>query len=71
MSEFGDKLLDLRMKQGLTVKEVCKQVGIPQSRLRELEKGVRLPTSGQIGRLATFYHVDSDELAALAKSFES
>jgi ribosome-binding protein aMBF1 (putative translation factor) len=67
MSEFGQKLLELRTKKGLTVKEVCKQVGIPQSRLSELERGVRLPTSGQIERLENFYGVDSHELASLAK----
>jgi transcriptional regulator with XRE-family HTH domain len=60
MSEFGKKLVGLRMKKGLTVKEVCKKVGIPQSRLSELERGVRLP----------IYGVDSNELATLAKSFE-
>jgi transcriptional regulator with XRE-family HTH domain len=71
MSEFGQKLLGLRTKQGLTVKEVCKQVGIPQSRLSELERGVRLPTSGQIERLETFYGVDSHELASLAQLLDN
>ena len=66
MSEFGQKLSDLRVKKGLTVKEVCQKVGIPQSRLSELERGVRLPTSGQIARLEHFYGVQSDELASLA-----
>jgi hypothetical protein len=70
MSEFGQKLLELRTKQGLTVKEVCKQVGIPQSRLSELERGVRLPTSGQIERLGSFYGVDSHDFASLAQSFD-
>lgn len=70
MSEFGEKLVGLRMKKGLTVKEVCKKVGIPQSRLSELERGVRLPTAGQIEQLESFYGVDSNELATLAKSFE-
>lgn len=70
MSEFGQKLSGLRTQKGLTVKEVCKKAGIPQSRLSELERGVRLPTSGQIERLETFYGVDSNELASFAKSFD-
>ena len=37
MNAFGDKVADLRKERGLTVKEICQQVGIPQSRLSELE----------------------------------
>ena len=71
MSEFGQKLMGLRTKEGLTVKDVCQKVGIPQSRLSELERGVRLPTSGQIQRLEDFYELASDELSSLAKSSET
>ena len=67
MSEFGEKLISLRTARGLTVKEVCKQVGIPQSRLNELEWGVRIPTPGQIESLEFFFEVDSEKLAELAK----
>jgi len=67
MSEFGDKLISLRTARGLTAKEVCKQVHIPQSRLNELEWGVRIPTPGQIESLEKFFEVDSKVLAALAK----
>jgi len=62
MSEFGEKIKNLRTKQDLTVKEVCRQVGIPQSRLSELERGVRLPTTGQINSLEKYYDVDLDQL---------
>ena len=68
MSEFGDTLINLRTERGLTVKEVCQEVGIPQSRLNELEWGVRIPTPGQIKRLEQFFEVDSDKLAESAKS---
>jgi transcriptional regulator with XRE-family HTH domain len=68
MSEFGARLQSLRTKRGLTVKEVCQLVGIPQSRLSELERGVRIPTSGQIERLEKFYETRTGELAALAQS---
>ena len=65
MSEFGEKLKNLRTDRDLTVKEVCRQVGIPQSRLSELERGVRLPTTGQINNLENYYEVDSGGLADL------
>ena len=63
MSQFGEKIISLRTDRGLTVKEVCQQAGIPQSRLSELERGVRLPTAGQISNLENFYEVDSGGLA--------
>lgn len=71
MSEFGEKLINLRTERGLSVKETCQKVGIPQSRLSELERGVRIPTSGQIAKLEAFFETGSDELAALAKDFEA
>ena len=70
MSEFGEKLINLRTEHGLSVKEACQRVGIPQSRLSELERGVRIPTPGQIERLGNFYKTGADELDELAKLFE-
>jgi transcriptional regulator with XRE-family HTH domain len=67
MNEFGDKLISLRTARGLTAKEVCKQVHIPQSRLNELEWGVRIPTPGQIQSLEDFFEIDSNVLGDLAK----
>ncbi len=66
MNQFAQKLISLRTARRLTVKEVCQQVGIPQSRLNELEWGVRIPTAGQIERLEAFYEVDAEKLAQLA-----
>ena len=66
MSEVGAKLLSIRTERELTVSEVCKQAGIPPSRLIEIERGVRLATSGQIERLEKLYEVKEGEIAALA-----
>jgi transcriptional regulator with XRE-family HTH domain len=70
MSEFGEKLINMRTERELSVKEACQKIGIPQSRLSELERGVRIPTSGQIARLENFYETGSNELSDLAKKFE-
>ena len=70
MSEFGKKIESLRKDRGLTVKEVGQTLGIPQSRLNELEWGVRLPTAGQIERFETFFETGSGKLAALAPNPE-
>ena len=68
MSDFGDKIKSLREERGLTVKDACQQVGIPQSRLSELERGVRLPTIGHISALEQFYEVNPGVLEKIAAS---
>ncbi|MEJ2728145.1 MAG: helix-turn-helix transcriptional regulator [Deltaproteobacteria bacterium] len=70
MSDFGEKLIELRNKSTLSLKEICKQVGIPPSRLVELERGVRIPTQGQIEHLEKFYGVNSGGLAKLSEKTE-
>ena len=60
----------MRTERELSVKEACQKIGIPQSRLSELERGVRIPTSGQIARLENFYEAGSNELSELAKKIE-
>jgi transcriptional regulator with XRE-family HTH domain len=65
MSEFGERLQGLRQKRGLTTKAIGQSVGIPQSRLSELERGVRIPTAGQIERLEKFFELTPGELGAL------
>lgn len=69
MSEFGERLVKLRSESQLSLKEICRQAGIPPSRLIELERNIRIPTPGQIERLEKFYKVNSGELAELASSF--
>jgi len=67
MSEFGEKLIELRDRSKLSLKEICEQAGIPPSRLVELEYGVRIPTSGQIEHLENIYGVNSGGLAELSQ----
>jgi plasmid maintenance system antidote protein VapI len=54
----------------LTVKEVCAQVHIPQSRLNELEWGVRIPTPGQIESLEKFFDIEAKILTNLSQQKE-
>lgn len=71
MSEFGEKLAELRNESKLSLREICEQTGIPPSRLVELEYGVRIPTSGQIDHLENVYGVDSGGLAGLSQEAAS
>ena len=70
MSKFGEQLIRLRTESKLSLKEICKRAGIPPSRLVELERSIRVPTSGQIKILENFYGVNSGALAELAKSWK-
>ena len=65
MATFAEQLAHLRTGKNLTVKEICAQVSIPQSRLSELERGVRIPTAGQIDRIEAFFGLGPGELKKL------
>ena len=67
MSDFAEKLIELRNKSKLSLKKICEQTGIPPSRLVELEYGVRIPTSGQIEHLENLYGINSGGLAELSQ----
>lgn len=66
MNKFGKRIKSLRVERELTTNVVGESVRIPQSRLSEIEKGIRIPTPGQIERLAVFFNVTTEELAALS-----
>ncbi len=68
MNEFGKKILRLRTEKNPGTKEAGHAVAIPQSRYSELEKGIRIPTEGQIERLENFYNVTDGQLSALLKT---
>ncbi len=71
MSQFSERLIQLRAESKKTLNEICQGAGIPPSRLVELERGTRIPTTGQIEHLENFYNIDSGELAKLAKALEN
>ena len=68
MDRFGVKIEELRSKKSVTSAEAARALGIPQSRLRELEKGIRLPTDGQVHRMEAYYSMGDGELASLLKN---
>ena len=68
MTTFGGEIKRLRDQKKATTKEVAEAVGIPQSRYSELEKGVRIPTDGQVERLEKYYDVDPGTLGRLLTS---
>ncbi len=65
MNKFGERLRSLRESQKLPLAEASRLVSIPQSRLSELERGIRIPIPEQVERLEKFYKVEPGVLAAL------
>lgn len=67
MNKFGEKILNLRTEKNLTTQDVGQAIAIPHSRYSELEKGIRIPTDGQVERLEKFYGVPDGALSGLIK----
>ncbi len=49
---FGDRVRELRQKRGLTQVDLSERLGLPQSRISEIESGARAPNLVTILRLA-------------------
>jgi transcriptional regulator with XRE-family HTH domain len=67
MNKFCEKILSLRTEKNMSTTEVGQAVAIPHSRYSELEKGIRIPTEGQIKRIEKFYGVSEGALSGLIK----
>ena len=49
---FGDRVRELRQERGLTQVDLSERLGLPQSRISEIESGTRAPNLVTILRLA-------------------
>lgn len=66
---FGDRLTELRKENGYkTRKEFCEIIGIPETTLRNYEKGEREPGHVFIKQMSDFFHVSADYLLGLSDS---
>lgn len=63
---FGDRLTELRKENGFkTRKEFCEIIGIPETTLRNYEKGEREPGHVFIKQMSEFFNVSADYLLGL------
>lgn len=60
---FPERLKELRLKKGLTQKEVAEQFGIKQPNYQQWESGKRKPSSETLQKFADFFGVSMDYLA--------
>lgn len=63
MQRFGEKLLLLRTRRGMTVRDVAKALGYGSSgRISEIENGKRRPSLDLVLRMAQLFQVTPDQL---------
>ncbi|MCX6270498.1 MAG: helix-turn-helix transcriptional regulator [Bacteroidetes bacterium] len=62
MLAIGTLLRNLRIKNGLLLRQVAAEIEIDQALLSKIERCDRIPSKEQVIRLARYYKVDEDEL---------
>lgn len=63
MEKFGEKLRALRIRSGLTLKDLAIALGLTaHGYLSELECGKKRPTADFAVKVANFFNVTTDEL---------
>lgn len=66
-TQLGSKLKELRLKAGLSLRDVSEKSGVDDSLLSKIENGqVKKPTQANLNRLASFYDIEAEELYTLA-----
>lgn len=65
MVDFGDRLKELRLKAGLTQKQLAERIGITKSVVSYYELQERSPSPEVLIKLANIFHVSTDFLLGL------
>lgn len=70
MSEFSERLKELRKDAGISIVELAKGIEYSKSIISYWENGVKEPSLTAIVKLAQYFHVTSDYLIGL-KEYET
>ena len=62
MKRFGEKLLFLRKRKGLTQKQLGDLLGVSRVYIVQLEQGHKIPNAMMILKIADIFSVDIDQL---------
>lgn len=63
IQRFGEKLRTLRVRRGMTLKELAGELGLTaHGYISELEAGKKLPTAEFVLNVARLFEVTTDEL---------
>lgn len=72
MSEFGQRVRDLRKERGLTQRDLAGRIGLDFTYLSKIETGALPPPSeAAIARMAEHLATDNEELLAVARKIPS
>ena len=67
MSGVGNRIRQLRLKEGLSQEQVAQILGITRSAISEIERGARKISADEIVKLAEAFHVSTDYILGLAE----
>lgn len=66
-SVFGSKIKQLRLKFGLSQRELATVIDVSPTQISDIEKGKSSPQLKGAYRLAAFFHVSLDSLVGLSE----
>ena len=64
---FGNKLKELRIQNGMTQQQLATQIGVSKSVVSYYELQERIPSPDVIIKLCSIFHVSSDFLLGITK----
>lgn len=67
--QFNERLRQLRLEAGYTLKYVSLNIGIPLSTYSNYEQGIREPSLAVLKLICDFYNVSSDYLIGRSNSY--
>jgi len=62
MKRFGEKLRTLRQRNGLTLRQLGKQLEVSNTFVLSLEQGKKTPSAAMVRRIADIFGVPADQL---------
>ena len=62
---IGDKIKELRLEKGLSLKQLAKEINVTDIAISRWERQLRLPNIENLTNLATFFGVSTDYLVGL------
>lgn len=62
VKQFGQKILELRIKEGMSQMDVGALVGIDRENVRKYEKGLQEPRLSTIVKFSKAFEIDYNEL---------
>ncbi|MBO5103361.1 MAG: helix-turn-helix transcriptional regulator [Clostridia bacterium] len=62
MSNFAERLKELRIEKRLSQEEVAKSIGVSQAAIARWERGLQIPNVDYAVTIAKFFNVSTDYL---------